>query len=265
MDSSLVHKILIGIAVVVALVLAPYILGPILIWKTLRQSAKPRIGTFPADDPKLPKKVAAYFRTVTEALEPLGFEVAEGLTLPEQTPNVKAIVLMYANRRDKVAAIASAMFAKEDGKTKLKTTYVEFATKYRDGNSLLTNNVDQISAFAPRDDVTITRLPKVTEADRLYQIHKAMEKREGNRSGKVFRLDEEFKGDAAAYLAAAMVEELDSQLEPGYLYLTSDEEEYRPTWKGAFLMTWGQLPPFKNLAESRRDREARYLLAELEK
>jgi len=37
--------------------------------------------------------------------------VVGGLTLPNQTPRVKAIVLMFANRADRVLAIASVMYA----------------------------------------------------------------------------------------------------------------------------------------------------------
>ena len=114
-------KLITALVILVALALVPYVLGPILIRRTLKQSGKPELGSFPVDDPTLPKKVASFFRKVTQALQPLGFEVIEGLTLPNQTPKVKAIVVMLANRSDKVAALASAVFAETEQGQKLKT------------------------------------------------------------------------------------------------------------------------------------------------
>ena len=41
------------------------------------------------------------------------------------------------------------------------------------------------------------------------------------------------------------------QIDTGYMYLSPHERLYRPTWKGAFLMTWGQLWPFKAIRQQR--------------
>jgi hypothetical protein len=81
---------------------------------------------------------------------------------------------------------------------------------------------------------------------------------------KVFRLEVEFRGDAAASAAATMVEELEDAARAGYMALSPDGETYRPTWKGAFLMTWKQLWPAKGILRAARDRTARRLIAELE-
>lgn len=261
MNIEIPMKLIIAVVVLVVLVLLPYVLGPFMVRKTLRQSAKPKVKVLPADE-DLPKKAAAFFAKVTKALQPLGFEPVQKLSLPEQTPNVQAIVLMFANRKDKVAAIASAVYVKNEDDAKLKTAYVEFSTRFKDGSALLTNNTKELGAFAPRPDVSISRLPSVKEPDRLYRLHQSLEKQEQNGSPKVLRLDTEFKGNAAAYLARSIVEELEAQIDTGYLYQTEDEEAFLPTWKGAFLMTWSQLPPFKNVGQMRRNSREQTILRE---
>jgi hypothetical protein len=104
----------------------------------------------------------------------------------------------------------------------------------------------------------------VEEPARLYRLHQALVERERNSSGKILRVDEEFNGDAAAYLAASVVEDLEGQVGTGYFHRSEHEKSYRPTWKGVFIMTWQELWPFKAIRRARRDHKARQLLAELE-
>jgi hypothetical protein len=250
--------------ILAGLVLLPYVVGPILIRCSMRQSANPTLGSFPAGDPKLPKAVAKHFRKTLSALEPLGFEVVEGLTLPDQTPRVKALVLMLANRPARDIAVVTAIYAAEQGIQKLKTAYVEFVSRYRDGTVVQTNNTATLGAFAPRPGVITNRLPSVAEPERLYRLHHALAAQDGGESGKVLVLDEEFKGDAAAYLAWAIRNELQGQVETGYLYEDEEAAAFRPTWKGALLMTWGLLWPLKAIRTAQRDRLARQIIAELE-
>ena len=249
--------------IVLGLTLIPYVLGPLLIRFTLRQSADPEVDTFDPDDPDLPDVVDRHFRKVTKTLRPLGFEVVEGLALPNQTPRVKALVLMYANRTEKDAAIAAVMYAKAPDGTKLQTAYVEIISRYRDGTLVQTNNSSQLGAFKARPGVTTTQFPTVRDAARLYRLHQALAEQHGG-SRKSLRLDEEFHGDAVAYLTWALVDELDGQIDTGYMYLSPQERLYRPTWKGAFLMTWGQLWTFKAIRQQRRAARARRLIDELE-
>ena len=242
----------------------PYWFGPILIRFTMRQSAEPELHTFDVDDPMLPFEVANHFRRVRAALEPLGFEVVEGMALPDQTPRVKALLLMLVHRPNKDAALATAIYAKMHGESTLQTAYVEFVSRYRDGTAVQTNNTEQLSAFAPRPHITSIRLPMIRKPDRLYQLHQAAATRHNPSSRKVLRLEQEFRGDAVAYMARAMVEELEGQIQTGYMYLSPGENVYRPTWKGAFLMTWALLWPFSAIRRARRDAKARRMLRELQ-
>jgi hypothetical protein len=248
----------------VALVTSPYWGGPILIRATMRQAAEPDLLKFDPTDPMLPHDVAGHFQRVRKGLEPLGFQVAEGMALPHQTERVKALVLLLVHRGNKDAALATAIYAKMPEGTKLQTAYTEFVSRYRDGTVVQTNNTEQLGAFKTRPHITTIRLPMIRNVERLYQLHRAATKRHDESPGKVLRLDEEFRGDAAAYFAAALVEELSGQIETGYMYLSERESAFRPTWKGAFIMTWGLLWPISAIRRTLRDAKARQMLRELE-
>jgi hypothetical protein len=257
----------IGPVIIIVLVLfftVPYWFGPILIRVTMRQAAEPELHTFDPNDPLLPLQVAVHFRRVRAALEPAGFEVVEGMALPDQTPRVKAVLLLLVHRPNKVVAFATAIYGEIRGESTLQTAYIEFVSCYRDGTVVQTNNTHPLSAFAPRPHITSIRLPMIRKPDRLYKLHQAAAKRHDESLGRVLRLEDEFRGDAVAYLARTMVEELEAQIETGYMYLAPGENVYRPTWKGAFLMTWGLIWPFSAIRRARRDANARQLLKELD-
>jgi hypothetical protein len=251
-------------AAVIILLLLPYWAGPVLIRLTMRQAAEPDLQTFEPNDPILPREVAGHFRRVTEALKPTGFEVVQGMALPNQTPRVQALVLLLVHRANKDAALATAIYAQTPEGTKLQTAYVEIVSRFQDESAVQTNNTEQLGAFPKRPKFTTTRLPMIRKADRLYRLHQALEKRHGSKERKILRVEDEFRGDAVAYLSRAMVEELEAQIETGYMYLSQNEGLYRPTWKGAFLMTWALLWPFSAMRRWLRDREAQRLLRELE-
>jgi len=77
---------------------------------------------------------------------------------------------------------------------------------------------------------------------------------------KVLRLDESFGGDEIAFLQACMKEEFQNATNAGYLRLQRDDTTYLATVRGAYLMTWKELPPIKQwLAWRARVRTKRLL------
>lgn len=244
-----------------ALLLIPYILGPIMLRLTMTQQAHPEVVPFPIDHPDLPRPVRRHFDAVTEEMARVGFVPVAGLAVPRQVQHVKAVLLMFVNRTTRDAAIATAIYA-DQLDPPLQTTYVEIVSRFRDGTVVQTNNSHQMSAFPKREGFTTTYLPRITEADRLYRIHQVIAERKSPDGIRILRLDDEFRGDAVEYLSHALREELEGQIGTGYLFRSS-EEVYRPTWMGALLMCWGQLPPFKQMRCARRDRIEQQLLDEL--
>ena len=190
-----------------AMFLLPYVVGPILLRLTMTQQADPEVVPFPIDHPELPQPVREHFDDVTDELTAIGFDSVAGLALPRQMANVKAVILMFANRTTKDAAIATAIYA-DKLDPPLQTAYVEIISRYRDGTLVQTNNSNQIGAFPTKQGVTTTQISTVTKADRLYRVHQALAERHGSSAGKLQRLDEEFHGDAAAYRLGRCVKNL---------------------------------------------------------
>lgn len=253
--------ILIFVAATLAL---PYVIGPFLIRRNVTHQTEPELVPFPPDLPSLPDDVAATFAAATHQLGAVGFEVLSGFGLPRQMPNVKAVVLLLANRATKDMAMATAIYGEAADGTRLQTHYVEIVSTFRDDTVVQTNNCDQLSAFRTRPPLYTTQFPQVADAARLFRLHTALGRRYAPAAGKTMPLDEEFGGDAQAYLAAALREELDRQILTGYMTRDDAAGLYYPTLKGAYLMTWGELFPFKQLRRLRRDRKAKVLFAELE-
>jgi hypothetical protein len=250
------------LAVALIVLLVRYVGGPLLIHRTLKMAAEPRLIPFALDHPSLPPEVARDFDTVTEQLRPAGFEPVAGLALPGQVPNVRSILLLLANRPARDAALASVMYADNPTGPPRRVSYVEFVSAFRDGTVVLTNNAPQRGTFGPRPTHTVVRFPAVQEADALYRLHQALVERHPG-GIKRLRLDEEFGGDAQAWMAASMGEEMEAQHKTGYLYLSQQEQVYRPTLKGAFLMTWKLMWPATAIRRRRDERQAAQFLAEL--
>jgi hypothetical protein len=244
-------------------VVALYVVVPVLVRFTQKHAAQPQYVTFSLDDVTLPREVARDFDALIDRLKPAGFEPVAVIARPRALQNIHTVQLYLANRRDKVVAGATTFYVTKDGVTRRALFYVWITTRFRDGTVLALNNSRQIGSFPPRPGLTTEWLPSVRDPARLYRLHREMVARSGLRD-KAFPLDEEFGGDAAAYQATTSAGELDHAARAGYMELSSDGETYRPTWKGAFLMTWKLLWPANLMLRAARDRRARRLLAELE-
>jgi hypothetical protein len=254
-------EVLICVCVVI---LAPYVLGPILIWRTQRIAAELKVETFAADDPALPAEASAYCQRTSKSLAPLGFELVTGMALPGHVVNVKALVFLWVNRQAKDTVDAACIYVDTPKGSQWKMSYIGVSTRFRDGTVLRTNNAGLVGSFPKRPGFFPQSFPMIKDAGRLYRLHQARLERHDAGSDKILRLDEEFHGNAAAYQARIGLDELEDATNAGFLQLSADGKLYRPTWKGALLMTWGQCWPIKWIRGRLRLGQAKRLLAELE-
>jgi hypothetical protein len=70
------------------------------------------------------------------------------------------------------------------------------------------------------------QFPAEQDAARLYRLHRGMVWRSAT-CDQVFRIDEDFKGNAAAAVASCTAVALEAQVAAGYTYLDTDEQVYR--------------------------------------
>jgi hypothetical protein len=246
-----------------------YLGVPLVIRAQVRMACEPEYEKIELDDPAVPREVSKYFRTVAAQLTPLGFELVDALLMPNPVSRVTMFYLLMVQRANKDYALATVACgrvpAREQGElqevTRLASSSTECFSRFRDGTQACTSNSPQVPSFLPGASISIRRFPMIADLAKLYRLHQThVEKHEGT-STKFLRVDE-FRGDVGAYLNCVFREQHNEQVSAGYFYLSEEEGAYRPTLKGAYLMTWRQLEPFKTLARKRIEREALRLLKE---
>ncbi len=231
------------------------LLVPLLILATFSHDADPVVEHVD-DDMPLPDDVDQHFFEVEDCLESLGFEIGEMMYLPRQTDNVRVIMQLFIHHKDRTSAMGATMFTLVNGLWSVSNQYVEFTTRHHNGFTVNTSNSSEIGAF-PSSETTITSwLSCLDDIPQLYSAHCAMSEFHVPHESRVLRVESEFNGNAAAYLADCMKEEFQHAEEIGYLRLTPDASTYRATFIGAYKMTWQQIPPFKGMIRTRMTRQA---------
>ena len=250
-----------GLVLMAGIAALMYVGGPLLIFFTHRQSARPHLVAFKPGVTPLPADVDQFFHSTSWALAQQGFEIVTGVFLPSQVENVVAALIYLVNRPEQDSVIAVALHNTAPG---MATTmfHTEFVTRYRDGRVVQTNNAQPLNAFPTPPECFNSYFPSVRDPVELYRLHQTLCRRHGG-GQKMLKLDEEFGGDGLQGMAAAIIEELQAAAKAGYMRLDEAGGVYKPTAKGALLMTYGELWPFKAVRLRRRAQRERELLAEL--
>jgi hypothetical protein len=236
---------------------AAFYLGtPLLIWKTFRAEATPTIQRIDPSELPLPATAQQHLDAVDAELRGLGFESRATLLLPSTMPNVISLLRMFVHPSEKCSAMANSMISRvktENGERVRHHPYVEFTTRFQDGQVFNTHNSAAAGSFPPPPQTRTTRLPRIQDVTQVYRTHDAITTAKGGSARKVLRLDESFAGDEIKYLQACMKEEFENATNAGYLQLGTDGTAYSATVRGAYLMVWKELPPIKQwLARHRR-------------
>jgi hypothetical protein len=261
-----------------------YVFGaPLLTLFTFRSEANPtfeRVG----ESLSFPDDVERHFEVARAHFARFGFEEVDTLYLPHQMDNVKAILRMFINRPEQDAAMAVAMYGLIGDQWQLQTQYVEMNTEYRDGTVVDTQNGQRIGAFPTPAHKTLTIAPWLTDISELYRAHQAICRFVAHGKTKELKLDTVHQGDIVADLTAGMIDEFEHARAAGYVRYSAAREtrslesnsanpyqspesapaiaQYVATFKGAYLMTWNELWPFKAWNRWRHQRRSKRLLAQ---
>jgi hypothetical protein len=138
-------------------------------------------------------------------------------------------------------------------------TYVTYRTEFTDGTSIQISNRSTVSSWPTNERVSDIACPNMTDLTRLYQVHRARADRNANgRSSTLNALQQ-----PALYVQHEYVEDYERLIGARYYAFDAASSTYQPTLKGACLMTWRQLPPFRQIARFRRWQRTRRILSEL--
>lgn len=174
-------------------------------------------------------------------------------------PNVAACFTLFENRATSDMAMAVAFYQEIQGRRSFRSAYTEFLTRFGGDRGLSTNNTGELMVTPRIPGRERETFAMVQDAQRLYRVHTALAVR--LQAGPPLPPPQ---GSALEDLLREGIErENEISVQAGYLWYDASAGKYRPTWKGAFLMTWQLLFPVKNLLLAARDRRAAALLREL--
>jgi hypothetical protein len=207
----------------------------------------------------VPQDVTQSLRETCDALAEEGFQPVAELFQSRQVKHVSTRATMLERPDTRELALAVAAFS-TGRPARLVTSYVELPTKFADGRSVTVNNSPRAGVFTPTSQRIVVQLPNVRDPARLCRIKRAYVQRH---FGAATRIPFDHQADPARFLSEAMVRELTEQVEAGTWRRDDGAQVFRPTFVGAWKMTWRLLPPFRAIRLARLRSRAAALLQEL--
>lgn len=248
----------IGVLLVVGVAgLFQYGLLPILVKLQQRQAAHPEME--PIDLDEVPKGFSEQVQRFEAGLEELGF-LPVGRLRVKMMANVDCTVQVMVNPEEHVGAIVATMLPQNQPEAGAGgCCYVEFSTEFADGTEISTNNSSELPVVPTEPKRRVLSLARVRDPELLYAIHRRLVEQQNSWSRtKPLPLDQ----TPTAYLQDSFDKEYAVHREKGYFRLVPEKDEYRLTWKGAYLASWRLMWPWNGILRRRADRRARELIAE---
>jgi len=221
------------------------------------EDAAPRFEPFDANKYPNPPEVAAFLRDNVAGLEGAQFrQVADLARTSGGLFSLVTRVVLLQHPEGETATIAM-MYSEKTGAA---LPMVEFTAELPDGRMLDVNNSVTIPIFAPRPGREVYRFPEVRDPLRLHKIYRVLFRRQ---FGSSTLRQRDIASDPARFLAEVMDAEHRAQMEAGYYRFDERARRWRPTLRGAFVMTWRMLPPFKQIIKAGVRSRARRALGEI--
>ena len=236
MEAPLYYIVLAPICLIAAVMIVVLLILPIAMSRRVRFPLPFPIKRFDQDEAPLPASLRGFFAVCHREFKRLGFEFVDAIVLTDVPKNVRTLLGIYGNRATNEGAVSRVMIIR-GGPKLLRTTYVEFGTRFSDGFRVRTNNSVDMDTHWLGEFEHVTQAADVERVDELCQLHRFACEKFRPRSSTVNLLDTEYRGDALAFARSVMLEQyLDGQVTAGNF--VRDDREYRLTPKGALLLGW---------------------------
>ncbi|WP_435011537.1 hypothetical protein P12x_002850 [Tundrisphaera lichenicola] len=230
-----------------------YGIAPLKMRKTYWMSPTPEIRPVEPDSAELPPTVAEGSRSGSEALSRLGF-VDHGLFfLADSNPNVTTYVSLFGHQDSGTEAKRLDMILPAGAPIETTT---HFWTKFADGTQVITHNNVRPSLMPVPPKRRGFPFPDVQDPARLLALHRRAIAEVGEFSARSPIIQE----DPAPWILRTMAEEQEQLVKAGYFSFDEEAGVYRPTYRGAFVMTWKYLWPWGPIRKRIRLLRSRRLL-----
>jgi hypothetical protein len=185
-----------------------------------------KIQVQPVPREALPDAVRNFMDPRIPGLQALGFELISYVSLGSIAGRTQSFMALFANRGTSEWADVSVVF------TKIKFAgYTEFISRCSEDAQVDTNTSSTAGVLSPDPTRHVFRFPQVKDPWTLLRLHRMLVAE--NISG--IRPEIPPAGQEVAELQRRLERYGPRQQERGYLYLASDGETYRLTWKGAIF------------------------------
>ena len=241
-----------------ALLVLPYLVVPILIRRNHYFARQPKLRA--VLDGFLPRSVKSFFDNKTIVLAKLGFEPCIDAVSLDFGPHLRVFMRLFVEKKNSAVAICSSLVP--DGKSEALRDFIEFASRYVDGHEISTHNCDLIGAPIEHRQKITTALPKIADVEVLFAIHESSVKQIGFANKPILMPT---KSAELEFLAQGFQSDLAKQASLGCLELDKNNNCYRPTWAGAFLMGWYSMWPIGSLMRLWQRYKAKLKLRALER
>lgn len=230
MSFDLIILIILGASIFI-----PFVVVPVVVLFTFRMPARPEFS--PLAPGGYPAGALDYFNRNSSDLEREGFSVIGDAVQTGFVPNVTTYIRLLVNRKAGDAAMC-AWAETQVGHTKKTHKYVEFCTEFSSNIEINTNNSRTPPAFKNIPEKKLFQFPQIQDIHQLYEIHK---RETANFTDRFTRKVLPPQGREIEHLSTSMTKDLDRQVKTGYLFFDRSANVYRPTPKGAFLMTMNSI------------------------
>jgi hypothetical protein len=240
---------------VIVVVILPYVVAPLIVWTKHRQSAAVQFEHVAVES--LPPDACEYFLHVAHSLATQGFEPAAFLRGADTAAGTVMHLLVMTSESARESA--AAVDIRSEATPQSGQRFVEFCTEFVGGREINTHNCGV--AYITRPDPTKTqfRLRTIGNPVILYGAHRRLVERHAPDSARFIPT----RGTEHLHLSHSVEKGYRNQAAFGYLYLDASAGVYRPTLKGACLMSWKLAWPVKQARESLAKRRAARTLRSL--
>jgi len=248
------------LSIIALSILVPYVIGPVFVRYKLQQY--PRFRVFHFDE--LSEDAVVFFEKRKKEMEDLGFTFA-GYQVWENDPNRIFFSLLVHLENGDAAMVAHAVTDTdtvtdmENENTGAKTSdirYVEFSTEFEDGTELNTSNNPEFAFPFQLPEKRMFPFPEIEETKEIYHIHRIFRKHFQSSGASILpETGREFES-----VRESILKDFSRHVESEYFYQEEGTGLFRPTWKGAVLMTWKMAWPVNRIRKAAIKRNARDFL-----
>ncbi len=242
-------------AIALTLIALLYVGGPLLSLATHKQPARLEASALLSLDvvSQIEADVAPALQDAASQLAALGFVTGSPLRAPTAENSVAFAIIGEAPNGD---LAESWVLVRKTEQQVIRRNWTSFHSQTRNFARTITSNAVSASGIPSAGGRTAFSAPAMMDLAQLYRLHAIRVADSGGRRRGAPAL-----GGQAAFVESEWAISTENMVARGYARRSgSDGATIRLTAKGAFLIGWRQLPPWKEIAASK----ARRRLAELE-